>query len=125
MTTMMRAGSLRTSGVCGECGRQRLIKGRGLCGACYERRRRGQGFPLCEWPAGCNRLASDGDRCKVHAHLEDALWLLDCGETPERVCHRIGMPLATLEGMLRREQQRLHYPAVLAAYKAERGALRR
>lgn len=106
--------------LCGDCGRQRPHKGRGLCGACYERRRRRERLPFCSWPQGCGRLAVDGDRCRVHAVLEDAIWLLDCGETPDQVSHRIRMPLATLEGMLRRENQRVHYPAVLAAYKAER-----
>lgn len=105
---------------CTGCGQVRRHRGLGLCGACYERQRRGGELPLCGWPKGCRRYAVDGDRCGPHARLEDALWLLDCGEPPEQVSTRVGVPLATLAGMLRREGDAVHYPAVVAAYKAER-----
>lgn len=52
-------------------------------------------LPRCQTP-GCSKAAKDGDRCKPHALVEDATWLLDAGESPEDVCRRLDTTIAAL-----------------------------
>lgn len=58
-------------------------------------------LPRCQTP-GCNKAANDGDRCRPHALMEDADWLLDAGESPEDVCRRLGVTLGALDVTYRR-----------------------
>lgn len=108
---------------CHVCHRERPHAGRGLCGMCWGRAKRGAiSPPLCGWPGGCESYPTDGDRCQTHAHLEDALWLLRWGESPERVAERVGLALSGLAFLLANNgyKDTEHHLAVSRAYRRQR-----
>lgn len=59
------------------------------------------------------------------ALIEDALFLLDAGEHPERICLRLGMKPAAIEIMLRRHgyrEQARPFSALAMAHRKLRAA---
>ena len=77
---------------------------------------------VCNW-TGCRFQAVNGDLCQPHAWLEDALWLLDMGESPPHVCTRLGVTIGALEKSLRRHGSR-HAAAVNRYLQAQRTAMK-